>query len=1217
MIKRLVLFFVLTLLIGTTVFAVPTKMNFQGRLTDSGGNPIVTAVEVKFSIFDASSGGTELWTETIAGLTPDQGLINQELGLATPITSGIFSGDTRYLAIKVGADAEMTPRIPLATVPFAFRAAVADSIIAGQVVTTIASTGATPLRDAVTLSGGTGISLIQSGQDIQITAVSTAGGTVTQVDTGSGLTGGPINTTGTISIAAGGINATHLGTGVVTDGAIANNTITEPKIQAMNDPVNSYLLTYTATGLAWSPAGGTGTVTQVDTGSGLTGGPINTTGTVSIAAGGINATHLGTGAVTAGAIAGSAVITAGISDGAVTAAKIGSGQVVTSIASSGAAQLKDDVTFSSGTGISLNQVGQNIQITAVSTAGGTVTQVNTQAPVLGGPITTTGTISMPAASGAADGYLTSGDWTTFNNKLDSADLSGYVQLGPTIGQTTTAAYAIQVKTTHASGVGISGETTASSGSGVYGANSSATGGTGGYFEADGDTGTGVYGYGKSAAAGKNFGVYGRTDSANGYGVFGYGASEGYGVYGYVNAMSMTSIALCGETSGPDGYALVTRNGAVSFETASLDINNVHYTWPSANPGSSTVLTNDGSGFLSWEPSGGADLSGYVQLGPTTQQSTTAAYAIRVKTTNVSGVGISGEATVNGGVGIYGLSSYNAGGAGNLGYGVVGVANSYGGHGVHGIAYAGDGSDNVGVYGFATGNQGVGVSGKSVIGPSGSLGTNNYGVSGAYDATNSGYIGGNGTGVYGEGATYAVYGNSNGGTGVYGYSPNGTGVYGISNNAAGYALRGYQQNASGYSVHATGGRNYFQGKTGIGTDNPGEKLSVAGTIEITSGSSGGLKFPDGTIQTTAATGGSTPDLSGYVQFGPTTQQSTTAAYAINVKSTHASGVGISAEVNAATGRAISGINSYSTGGMGGYFRSGQISDGSLAVGVRGEIPGGTTYGELVHYISIMDSGTTKTGVYGYTSDSGSGVYGNGDSVGVRGDARSDSGRGVYGVATSATGMTKGGYFIAASDTGYAVHAVAQHAAGVNYALFGETNSAAGYALYSQGGMNCLWGNTGIGTDNPQALLHVAGDCIVDGTLSKGGGSFDIVHPDPAKASQGYRLRHSFVESPTRGDNLYRWVATVEGGGAKIVLPDYFKYLNENVQVWVSPKKHFGQAYGEANEALTEIGIRANADGEYNVLAVATRKDKLVKDWFDSKGVEYIKTEVDPLPSPEIE
>ena len=39
-----------------------------------------------------------------------------------------------------------------------------------------------------------------------------------------------------------------------------------------------------------------------------------------------------------------------------------------------------------------------------------------------------------------------------------------------------------------------------------------------------------------------------------------------------------------------------------------------------------------------------------------------------------------------------------------------------------------------------------------------------------------------------------------------------------------------------------------GKVGIGTTNPGQKLSVVGTIESTSG---GFKFPDGTIQTSRA------------------------------------------------------------------------------------------------------------------------------------------------------------------------------------------------------------------------------------------------------------------------------------------------------------------------------------------------------------------------------
>ncbi|MBI3626994.1 hypothetical protein HY224_03035 [Candidatus Uhrbacteria bacterium] len=40
-----------------------------------------------------------------------------------------------------------------------------------------------------------------------------------------------------------------------------------------------------------------------------------------------------------------------------------------------------------------------------------------------------------------------------------------------------------------------------------------------------------------------------------------------------------------------------------------------------------------------------------------------------------------------------------------------------------------------------------------------------------------------------------------------------------------------------------------GNVGIGTASPGQKLSVVGTIESTSG---GIKFPDGSIQTTAAT-----------------------------------------------------------------------------------------------------------------------------------------------------------------------------------------------------------------------------------------------------------------------------------------------------------------------------------------------------------------------------
>lgn len=47
---------------------------------------------------------------------------------------------------------------------------------------------------------------------------------------------------------------------------------------------------------------------------------------------------------------------------------------------------------------------------------GTVTSIATTSPILGGPITTSGTISIQQADSSKGGYLSSADWNTFNNK---------------------------------------------------------------------------------------------------------------------------------------------------------------------------------------------------------------------------------------------------------------------------------------------------------------------------------------------------------------------------------------------------------------------------------------------------------------------------------------------------------------------------------------------------------------------------------------------------------------------------------------------------------------------------------------------------------------------------------------------------------------------------------------------------------------------------------
>ena len=67
--------------------------------------------------------------------------------------------------------------------------------------------------------------------------------------------------------------------------------------------------------------------------------------------------------------------------------------------------------------------------------------------------------------------------------------------------------------------------------------------------------------------------------------------------------------------------------------------------------------------------------------------------------------------------------------------------------------------------------------------------------------------------------------------------------------------------------------------------------------------------------------------------------------------------------------------------------------------------------------------------------------------------------------------------------------------------------------------------------------------IAGTLSKTGGSFTIRHPDPAK-SGSMALQHSFVESPTAGDNLYTFVVSASADNQTVVtnLPSYWEFLN---------------------------------------------------------------------------
>jgi hypothetical protein len=112
----------------------PRLLSYQGFLTYPSGQPIDTTVTIRFALYDVASGGVEKWGESFPNLTVAKGIVNATLGLTNPVPDAALAPAEVYLGIRVGADAEMTPRLRVASAAFAIEAVHADdaSTVGGQ-----------------------------------------------------------------------------------------------------------------------------------------------------------------------------------------------------------------------------------------------------------------------------------------------------------------------------------------------------------------------------------------------------------------------------------------------------------------------------------------------------------------------------------------------------------------------------------------------------------------------------------------------------------------------------------------------------------------------------------------------------------------------------------------------------------------------------------------------------------------------------------------------------------------------------------------------------------------------------------------------------------------------------------------------------------------------------------------------------------------------------
>jgi len=165
-----------------------------------------------------------------------------------------------------------------------------------------------------------------------------------------------------------------------------------------------------------------------------------------------------------------------------------------------------------------------------------------------------------------------------------------------------------------------------------------------------------------------------------------------------------------------------------------------------------------------------------------------------------------------------------------------------------------------------------------------------------------------------------------------------------------------------------------------------------------------------------------------------------------------------------------------------------------------------------------------------------------------------------------------------------------AVGLNARATGDSSVAIGISAVSLNTNEFILGTS-------QSAVKVAGTFSVAGAKQ-----FEMAHPHPDK-KHSHVIRHGVVESPTAGDNLYRYTveALSDRGTVELQLPDYFLYLNKDIDVWVNGDGHFGRAFGRVeNDTLY---VTCELAGSYKVLVIGTRNDDhdSVQSW-DIKGVE---------------
>ena len=135
-------------------------------------------------------------------------------------------------------------------------------------------------------------------------------------------------------------------------------------------------------------------------------------------------------------------------------------------------------------------------------------------------------------------------------------------------------------------------------------------------------------------------------------------------------------------------------------------------------------------------------------------------------------------------------------------------------------------------------------------------------------------------------------------------------------------------------------------------------------------------------------------------------------------------------------------------------------------------------------------------------------------------------------------------------------------------------------------------------NASESMRIAssGAVTINGSLSKGSGSFKINHPLESKKDT-HNLYHSFVEAP-KADNIYRGTVNLKDGAAEINLDEVsnmtegtFVALNRDIQCYTSNETDFDAVKGVvAGNTLSIKCQNINSSATISWLVIGERQDE---------------------------